>query len=129
VGGDDDAGAHDQSGYHEPMRIHHLALRTRDLPRLERFYAEVLGLAVTRRTPRSVWLDASGTIVMLERAEAGEVDVPAGSMELVAFAIDAAKRAEYTDRLAAAGVAVEGQTDFTLYFRDPDGRRVGLSCY
>ena len=91
VGGDDDASAHDQSGYHEAMRIHHLALRTRDLERLARFYAEVLGLRVIRRSERSVWLDASGTIVMLERAEESEPHVPAQSMELVAFGTTGAR--------------------------------------
>jgi hypothetical protein len=40
-----------------------------------------------------------------------------------------ALRASWTARLAAAGVAVEAQTEFTLYFRDPDGRRVALSAY
>ena len=56
------------------MRIHHLAFRSGDIARLERFYVEVLGLA-------------------------------------------------------RAGVAVEAATEFTLYVRDPDGRRVGLSSY
>ena len=33
------------------------------------------------------------------------------------------------DRLREAGVAIEDRTAFTLYVRDPDGRRVGLSSY
>lgn len=112
------------------MRVHHLALRTRDLARLEAFYVGVLGLAATKRDgERSVWLDAGGAIVMLERADEGEPRVPDGSKELVAFAIEPDKRAFYSDRLARAGVAVEGQTAFSVYFRDPDGRRVGLSSY
>ena len=43
------------------MRVHHLAFRTRDLTRLERFYTDVLGLLVARRDEeRSVWLRAEG---------------------------------------------------------------------
>ena len=112
------------------MRIHHVALRTRELPRLERFYVDVLGLAVTRRQDdRSVWLDAAGAIVMLERAEPGEPESVVGSMELLAFAIAPEEHALYTDRLARAGVAIEARTASTLYVRDPDGRRVGLSAW
>ena len=109
------------------MRLHHLALRTRDLERLERFYVELLGLAITKRSPRSLWLDAGGTIVMLEQADSGEPDPSSTSMELTCFAIAPADRATWSARLAAAGVAVEGTTQFTMYFRDPDGRRVALS--
>jgi catechol 2,3-dioxygenase-like lactoylglutathione lyase family enzyme len=112
------------------MRVHHIALRTRDLARLERFYVGVLGLLPTRRQDdRSVWLDAGGTILMLERAETGEPATPAGSYELVAFGLTRDEHASATERLAAAGVAVEARTASTLYFRDPDGRRVGLSAW
>jgi catechol 2,3-dioxygenase-like lactoylglutathione lyase family enzyme len=109
------------------MRLHHLALRTRDLAALERFYAGVLGLAVTQRTERSTWLDAAGTIVMLERATDDEPVPAPGSLELTCFAITPAERAAAAERLAAAGVAIEAETEFTMYFRDPDGRRVGVS--
>jgi len=55
------------------MSLHHVALRTRDLPSLEHFYAQVIGLPMTRRDgARSVWLDAGGTILMLEAAGADE---------------------------------------------------------
>ena len=112
------------------MRIHHVALRTLDLPRLEAFYAGVLGLEITGRTGEtSVWLRAGDAIVMLERAAAGEPGVPAGTMEMVAFAITKDQRVECTRRLRAAGIALESETTYTLYVRDPDGRRVGLSHY
>jgi glyoxylase I family protein len=112
------------------VRIHHVAFRTRDLERLEAFYANVLGLVVTRRDgARSTWLEAGDAIVMLERAEPDEPTVPSGWREMVAFGIAREKRAEYTDRLRAAGISVESETAFTLYVRDPDGRRVGLSHY
>ena len=106
------------------MRIHHVAFRTRDLPRLERYYCDVLGLAVLRRDDArgSVWLDAAGAVLMLERAGPGEPPPATGSMELVAFAVD--------DKEAwRSRVAVEAETAHTLYFRDPDGRRLAVSSY
>ena len=112
------------------MRVHHLAFRTRDLERLERFYTDVLGMSVTRRDEgRSVWLAAGKTLLMLERAEDGEACVAPGTKELVAFAVEAADMERWRRTLAGAGVAVEDETAFTVYFRDPDGRRVALSHY
>lgn len=113
------------------MRIHHLALRTRDVARLVRFYEDALGLAVSKRTgERSVWLDAEGAIVMIEAAEESEPGVPAGTMELTAaFAIRPEDRARVEERLTKAGASIEARTAFTLYVRDPDGRRVALSAY
>ena len=62
---------------------------------------------------------------MLEKRDEGEPAVPAGSKDLVAFAVSSSMIA----RLAAAGVVVEARTAYTLYVRDPDGRRIGLSSY
>jgi catechol 2,3-dioxygenase-like lactoylglutathione lyase family enzyme len=106
------------------VRIHHVALRTTDLPRLERFYREVLGLAFLRRDDArgSVWLEAQGVVLMLERAEPGEPAVPSASRELLAFAVD--DKEPWRARLA-----VEAETAHTLYFRDPDGRRLAVSSY
>ncbi len=106
------------------MRIHHVALRTRDLARLEHFYATVLGLRVMRRDDErgSVWLDAGGAVLMLERSGAGEPGVPDGTMDLVAFAVE--DKEAWRSRVSA-----EAETEHTLYFRDPDGRRVAVSSY
>ncbi len=112
------------------MRIHHIALRTRDLAELERFYVGVLGLSVAaRHGARSVWLDADGVLVMLEQMGEGEPGISAGTNELVAFGIDAADLSTHLQRLSSVGVVVEARTDFTHYFRDPDGRRVAISHY
>jgi catechol 2,3-dioxygenase-like lactoylglutathione lyase family enzyme len=104
--------------------IHHVALRTTDLPRLERFYRDVLGFTVLRRDDArgSAWLDAGGAVLMLERAEPGEPPIPAGSRELVAFAVD--DKEPWRSR-----IEVEAETGHTLYFRDPDGRRLAVSSY
>jgi catechol 2,3-dioxygenase-like lactoylglutathione lyase family enzyme len=106
------------------VRIHHAALRTTDLPRLERFYRDVLGFRVSRRDDArgSVWLDAGGAVLMLERAEPGDPAVPPGTKELLAFAVD--DKEPWRSR-----VDVEAETPHTLYFRDPDGRRLAVSSY
>jgi catechol 2,3-dioxygenase-like lactoylglutathione lyase family enzyme len=111
------------------VRIHHVAFRTKDLPRLLAFYTELLDFSVARSTDSGVWLDAGGAIVMLERASAEEPDVPPGSMEIVVFAMAPRERARFVEKLGARGVAIEGETRFSIYFRDPDGRRIGLSHF
>lgn len=112
------------------MRIHHIAFRTFDLPRLEAFYVGTLGFVVVRRSrDRSVWLGAGEARVMLEQAEPGEPPSDPRSMELVAFSIAASDACLLEAALGRAGVAIEARTPHTLYFRDPDGRRVGVSSY
>jgi len=115
------------------MRLHHIALRTADVRGLAVFYREMIGLPDAERPSGgradTVWLSAGAVLVMIEPREAGEAGVPNGSMELVAFAISPADRACVEERLARGRVVIEARTAFTLYLRDPDGRRVGLSHF
>jgi len=122
--------------------LHHLAIQCADLERCERFYREVLGLRVIRRWPReegagdrSVWLaagDGSGApFVALERAESEpeerEWKDGAAGLHLAAFRIAAGERSSWEERLVSAGVDVVYRTRWTLYVRDPEGNRIGLS--
>jgi catechol 2,3-dioxygenase-like lactoylglutathione lyase family enzyme len=109
--------------------LHHLALRTADVDRLERFYADVLGLPVVRRDAArgSVWLRVGSSVLMLERAGADEPPIAAGTRELMAFSID--DREGWRARLMQAAGGIEAETEHTLYFRDPDGRRLAVSTY
>ncbi len=120
------------------VEIHHIAMRTFDVARLERFYTRVVGLPVVRRDEKrgTVWLAAGSALLMIERAAAGEDGVAGGageagtpgrSLELVAFA--GPDREAWRDQLVKAAVSIEAETDHTLYFRDPDGRRIGVSTY
>lgn len=112
------------------MRLHHLAFRTVDVERLEAFYVALLGLRVCARPDATrVWLTAGDAVVMIERAAAGEPGVTPGSLDLVAFTVDESTQAALEVRLAAAFVPIEARTELTLYVRDPDGRRIGLSRY
>ena len=112
------------------MRFHHVAFRTYNLARLENFYAEVLGMTVkARHGDRSIWLEVGEAMLMLEQGSEDEPEVPTGSMEFLAFTMIASEHEAWRKRLHDARVAIEHETDFTLYFRDPDGRRIGLSHF
>lgn len=112
--------------------IHHVAVRVADLERARAFYGDLLGLTELRRfehpdgTPRSVWLRAGAALVMLETRLASQGDEQ-GSGHLLAFAID--DQQHWAERLEQAGVVVLERSAHTLYVRDPDGHRVGLSSY
>ena len=111
------------------MRIHHLAFRTRDLAGLEAFYL-ALGFESARTQPGySVWLRSGDAVLMLEQAEDAEPSPTPGSRELVAFRVSSAERERVRSVLATRGITLEDETEHTLYFRDPDGRRIGVSSY
>jgi hypothetical protein len=120
--------------------FHHVALQVRDLAAMESFYRTVLGLPVQQRWPdgkggeRSVWLGLDGGFIALEQAPADLPVPPRGDFAdgrvgfyVVALRIEASERAAWEARLAAAGVAVERRTGFSLFFRDPEGNRLAVS--
>jgi len=105
------------------MQIHHLAIVTRNPERLAAFYAELLGVGPTRRLPeagevRAIWFDLEGAILMIERGESA-----AGGHVLV-FRAAPGSYAAWSAKLASTE-----RTEFTVYGRDPDGNRVGVSSY
>jgi catechol 2,3-dioxygenase-like lactoylglutathione lyase family enzyme len=112
------------------VNLHHLALRTRDVPGLTAFYRTWFGFEVVReQLPRAVWLGLAGdAVLMIEQSAPDEPPLAAGSLELVAFRVAPAERLALRERLVAAGL-LETETAHTLYFRDPDGRRLGASSY
>jgi glyoxylase I family protein len=106
------------------VKVHHIALRTNNRRALERFYGKILGLRAIQKTKRSTWLDAGGTIVMIEKRERGEPAIAKKSRELIAFGVT--KRVH--DALKKK-LVIEDATEFTSYFRDPDGRRIAVSHF
>ena len=114
------------------LRIHHVALRVKDPEASALFYRDLLGLPEVRRFEdgsgdlRSIWLEAGDALLMLER----EIRLPSpaeGSSHVLALRVDSIST--WAQRLHAAGIEVADRTDFTLFVRDPDGHRVGLSVY
>jgi glyoxylase I family protein len=114
-----------------PARVHHLALRVADCARSAAFYGGVLGFAEIRRFEddgrlRAIWLRTGDSILMLEHALRG-AGPDAGSGHLLAFAVDALPAWE--ERLAEERIPVDDRSSYTLYLRDPDGHRVGLTVF
>jgi len=120
-----------------PPRVHHIAVKVVDLAAAEAFYVGVLGLPVLRRWPsadgtgeRSLWLDLGAeSFLALERTDHGDErpDDEAAGFHLVALHIDARERAAWIAKLAQAGHPVYHQTPHTIYVRDAEGNRIGLS--
>jgi catechol 2,3-dioxygenase-like lactoylglutathione lyase family enzyme len=112
------------------MRLHHLALRTHDVDRLVAFYRDVLALEPWPvQAGSGVWLQLDGAVLMIERAGADEPPPPPGTRELLALLATDGDLTRARAHLATHGVTIEAETAHTLYFRDPDGRRVALSDY
>ncbi|UJR82771.1 VOC family protein [Sandaracinus amylolyticus] len=120
------------------LKVHHLAVKVRDLARAESFYAGALGLPIIRRqdaedgTPRSIWLSLhDGAFLAVERAEEPESQRLDGSpgWHCVALGIDASERETWRTRLTSRGHPVVRETAYTLYVRDPEGAIVALSHY
>lgn len=140
------------------MNLHHLALRVADPVRSARFYNAALGLDVIAEhrgddgAVRSVWLALGDAVLMLERdiklhgpsglrelhgpsgliephgpSGLRELPGPEGSGHVLVVAV--AELAAAEARIRAAGAEVADRTAYTLYFRDPDGHRVGVSVY
>jgi catechol 2,3-dioxygenase-like lactoylglutathione lyase family enzyme len=119
------------------MRVHHLAIQVPDLDAAYSFYVGVLGLALLRRQHHSIWVDVDGVILMLEQCSDGEPDSPDApdgawvrstpGLFVVALAIDPATRSEWRTKLTVAGVTIDHESTFSLYFRDPWGVRLALS--
>ena len=75
---------------------------------------------------RSVWLRAGDVVVMLERQLRGRGEESGSAHVLVVPTLDLE---DAEARLAARGIEVDDRTASTIYLRDPDGHRVGLSTY
>lgn len=112
--------------------LHHVALRCEDIEQTARFYSATLGLHECARKHRAedgalraIWLRSGDVIFMCERREPGEPAIDPRSMELLCFEIPREELSSWRARLAV----IEAETQFTLYSRDPDGRRVAVSCY
>lgn len=112
------------------MPLHHLAFRTGDVASLAGFYREMFGWKVVREAlPRSLWLGLGGdAVLMIETRAAAEPAVTAGTMDLIAFRVDEQTRRDIRRRARERGCD-DGETASTVYLRDPDGRRIGVSTY
>ncbi len=115
-----------------PAMLHHIALRTHSPAELADFYVRVCGLVPVVGAPLNAagpWLSAGGTVIMIEPRAASEPGPTPGALDLLAFQAAQPDLSSVLGFLTEQRVVVEATTQFTAYFRDPDGRRVALSTY
>jgi len=119
------------------------ALYTDDMQRARAFYENVLELAPIFEDSRLIAYGIAGRDVLLifrRGAATQTVTMPGGTIPghdgsgplHVAFAVGKDEMKAWEDRLAANGVAVEGETKWSrggrsIYFRDPDGHLLELA--
>jgi catechol-2,3-dioxygenase len=107
-----------------------LTLEARDMPRLERFYVEALGLEPLARQDDRIWL-AAGPDARLGIWAPGEKEFGDEGGRHVHFALAASPGAldGLAERLRANGAAVHGPHrhaggDRSIYVEDPEGNVV-----
>jgi glyoxylase I family protein len=116
------------------LQVHHVAVQVRDLERARAFYVDVLGLPLVRTQAHALWVQCGGTLVMLELCTAlpatpAPFKAPDAGLHLLAFTMHAHDKDAWRAHLAACAVPVVHETAYTLYVRDTDGTRIGISCY
>ena len=119
------------------VRIHHIALGAFDVPLMAQFYRDRFHLEEVNQhhdeegSLRSIWLAAGGTVLMIEKIHTPPNHAPfmsAGPFLLAFQTTEEGKERARSD-LRAQGIEIESETDWTTYFRDPEGNRVALSHY
>jgi catechol 2,3-dioxygenase-like lactoylglutathione lyase family enzyme len=122
-------------------RLDHFGIEVGDLTRAERFYTEVLGLAVVTHLGDQVLLDCGGQNLALfgvARAPLSPAERQARISHPLgrghhAFRVSPADFAAATKRLSAAGVESARPIDWgdhdCMYFLDPDGNLLEMVSY
>jgi glyoxylase I family protein len=118
--------------------LSHIGLRCADIARTERFYTEVLGGSVIQRRDqpdRRIWLNVRGVRLEIAEAEMSPFsEAQRRVLPTVSFLLEAADVDPVVGRLRDAGVPFrEPMLKATgagvgVYFADPDGNPLSLSC-
>ena len=77
---------------------------------------------------RSIWLELNEGVLMIEKS--GSFDsISQKGWHLLSFKIESDQKDEWKSRLDSMTVKISSQSDYTMYFSDPEGNRLALSSY
>lgn len=126
-----------------PAAILESALYAEDLGAAEAFYTGVMGLEVLAKLPgRHVFFRVGAGVLLIFDPRATKTAHPGARLPVpphgargpghLCFAATRDEIAQWRDRLAAAGIAIEAEFDWpngarSLYFRDPAGNSLELA--
>jgi catechol-2,3-dioxygenase len=118
-------------------RLHHLALGAKDVVNLANFYAQAFELSVLQthlhedRRIRSVWLDLSPGVLMIEHTEDEQRSVQGvgSGFFLIAFQVFETEKEACSQRIVTAGGKIDGRSEHSIYARDLENNRIAISSY
>ena len=119
--------------------LSHIGLRTSNLAQSERFYATVLGATLLNRREVPdvrMWLDVAGVRLEISEVPAWSAldELQQRAIPTVSFLVEPEEVDGLVTRLDAAGVPRHGPflkatgSGVGVYFGDPDGNPLSLSC-
>jgi catechol 2,3-dioxygenase-like lactoylglutathione lyase family enzyme len=112
------------------MGLRHLALKTRDLKATERFYTDVLGLAIAFPHPGMLFLTTGeGDDLLNFVATRKPFDPRAGGFDHFGLHVSPAQWKKVRAALKRARVPIQGRRGRSaVYIEDPNGYTVELYC-
>ena len=110
--------------------LRHIALKTRDLARTERFYTDVIGLEHSFRHEGMIFLETPGGRDLLNFiGTRGKVDPTRGGLDHFGLYFPRAEWKKVSARIRAANVKITGRRGgSSIYIEDPNGYTVELYC-
>lgn len=118
------------------LHLSHFGLRTRDLPASIEWYTKALGAKVNFRNELTAFMsfdDEHHRFVLWDDGNTGEKPESARGVDHIGFGCDSpSSLAEHYARLKKAGIlpkmCVNHHFTSSLYYHDPDGNEVELTC-
>jgi catechol 2,3-dioxygenase-like lactoylglutathione lyase family enzyme len=110
--------------------LRHIALRTRDLIKTERFYIDVLGMEVAFRVPPNmIFLRTSGGNDLVNFVRSSKPIGPNQGFDHMGFRVSKPRLKRLERILKEKGIPIEGRRGRTaLYIRDPNGYSIEYYC-